>query len=227
MSWADYDDPYLYPPPECVTHYFVGLDLGQAHDPSALAVLERNTFPRLGAPTLYGARHLRRWHLGTPYTEIVEDVARLLGMPLLAGAKLVVDGTGVGRPVVDLLRRVPELAGRIVSVVITAGHAFSWGADGSYHVPKKDLVGVLQALMQTGRLKVARALPEAEVLTRELAAFRAKVTLAGNETLEAWRERDHDDLVLALAVALWYAERRPYQVETGPCVLTAGRQEWW
>ena len=47
----------------------------------------------------------------------------------------------------------------------------------------------------------------AEVLTKELLTFKVKITTAGNETFEAWRERDHDDLVLALAVALWYAER--------------------
>jgi hypothetical protein len=27
-----------------------------------------------------------------------------------------------------------------------------------------------------------------------------------HETLEAWRERDHDDLVLAVAIAVWLAE---------------------
>jgi len=34
-----------------------------------------------------------------------------------------------------------------------------------------------------------------------------KVTTAGNETFEAWRERDHDDLVLAVGIAAWVAER--------------------
>jgi hypothetical protein len=69
-------------------------------------------------------------------------------------------------------------------------------------VAKKDLVGAVQAPLQDGRLKFAEALPLTAVLVRELAAFRVKVTLAGNETFEAWRERDHDDLVLAGAAAL-------------------------
>jgi hypothetical protein len=51
-------------------------------------------------------------------------------------------------------------------------------------------------------------LPLAEVLGRELQQFRVKVNLAtGNESFEAWRERDHDDLVLATALACWYASR--------------------
>jgi hypothetical protein len=36
--------------------------------------------------------------------------------------------------------------------------------------------------------------------------FRIKVTASANETFEAWRERDHDDLVLAAAIAVWCAE---------------------
>jgi len=47
------------------------------------------------------------------------------------------------------------------------------------------------------------------VLTEELSLFRAKVTLAANETFEAWRERAHDDLVLALALALYIGSFPP------------------
>jgi hypothetical protein len=43
----------------------------------------------------------------------------------------------------------------------------------------------------------------APVLAEELGLFRVKVTAAANETFEAWWERDHDDLVLALALALY------------------------
>ena len=42
-----------------------------------------------------------------------------------------------------------------------------------------------------------------------MAACRVKVTLAGNETFEAWRERDHDDLVLAVALALYVGNVQP------------------
>ena len=34
-----------------------------------------------------------------------------------------------------------------------------------------------------------------------------KITLAANETFSAWRERDHDDLVLAVALASWVGEQ--------------------
>jgi hypothetical protein len=35
-----------------------------------------------------------------------------------------------------------------------------------------------------------------------------KITPATNEVFGAWREGQHDDLVLAVAIAVWQAERR-------------------
>jgi hypothetical protein len=62
-------------------------------------------------------------------------------------------------------------------------------------------------LLQTGRLKIASALPEAEVLVKELLAFQVKITSTAHDAYGAWREGVHDDLVLALALATWYGEQ--------------------
>jgi hypothetical protein len=51
--------------------------------------------------------------------------------------------------------------------------------------------------------------PLAPVLAEELLLFRVKMTLSVNETFEAWRERDHDALVLALALALYVGSFPP------------------
>jgi hypothetical protein len=70
-----------------------------------------------------------------------------------------------------------------------------------------DLVGVVQMLLQSRRLKFAAGLPGVDVLVRELETFKAKINIAtGSETYEAWRERDHDDCVLALAIGCWVGE---------------------
>jgi hypothetical protein len=61
----------------------------------------------------------------------------------------------------------------------------------------------------TGRLKIAKALPHAELLARELMNFRSRVTAQTVEAQLDWRERANDDLVLALAIATWQAERDP------------------
>jgi hypothetical protein len=190
-------------------YYFVGLDLGQTTDFTALAVLERPTAARGGDAVVYSLRHLQRYPLGTPYTAIVPAVAQLVAAPPLAGrVGLVVDQTGVGRAVVDMLRRSAQC--HVVPVTITGGQSVTEAEDGSRHVPKKELVTALQLLLQGHRLHIARSLLEAGTLVRELENFRVKITLAAHETFGAWREGQHDDLVLAAALAGWWAERGYY-----------------
>jgi len=218
------------------TRYYAGLDLGQAADYTALAILQqtidmplyigpppaglrvvgvaddeedRPTNP--GAP--YACVHLQRWPLGTSYAEIVKALGKYFrtikpgtAIAPLWGIPLAVDQTGVGRAVVEMLGKA-NLVAEIVPIVITGGHAQTYD-DGAFHVPKKELVSVLQVLLQGHRLKIAKSLPEAAALARELQTFKVKITVAANETFEAWRERDHDDLVLAVALGAWLAERR-------------------
>jgi hypothetical protein len=191
--------------------YIVGLDLGQAQDYSALCVVERTFETDPDDPgrrqSAYGVRHLRRWQLGTPYTAVVADLADLAVRKPLPGSPLVVDATGVGRPVIELIRAA-DLPLWVSPVVIHGGHELGSGPDGSAHVPKKDLVGVMQTLVQFRRFRISPALPDAKVLGRELQQFRVKVSLlTGTETFEAWREREHDDLVLSVALACWFGER--------------------
>jgi hypothetical protein len=186
--------------------YIIGLDLGQTHDFTALAVLARMP----GTDTL-ALPHLQRFLLHTPYPDIVASVARLAGTPQLRDAPLVVDQTGVGRPVVDLLRNAVG-ARRIIPVTITSGQTVSVQSDGSRHVPKKDLVTCMVSLLEDRRLKVARDLAEARTLTNELLNFKMQITPAANITYGAWRSGQHDDLVLAVALACWWAEGTAPQI---------------
>jgi hypothetical protein len=188
--------------------YVIGLDLGQAKDPSALCVLDRSEPPAAeGKPALahYRCRALKRWPLGTKYTAVVKELGELLATPELAGGILVVDASGVGRPVVDLIRDA-RLPVDLVPVVITAGLSESEQEDGSWHVAKAVLITTVQVILQQRRVRFAQGVPETARLVRELENYRVKVTPAANESFNA-REGEHDDLVLALALACWYGER--------------------
>jgi hypothetical protein len=181
--------------------YTLGLDLGQAQDYSALAIVEQSIDRERDDVV-----DLRRWRLGTPYPEIVADVAALrLQPPLLENCALVVDATGVGRPVVDLF----QVAGcQPIGVMITAGTQAHYDDEtGYWMVPKKELVSSVQVGLQQGTLRIARSLPEMQTLAQELTQFQAKITAAANVVTGAWREGQHDDLVLALALAVWYASQ--------------------
>jgi hypothetical protein len=62
--------------------------------------------------------------------------------------------------------------------------------------------------LQSGKLQISKKLALADTLISELQNFKAKISNSGNDTYGAgadWRENSHDDLVLALALALWTA----------------------
>jgi hypothetical protein len=201
--------------------HLVGLDLGQPQDSTALAVLTQQGG---GSRSHYAVRHLHRWPPGTPYPHIAENVVKLLQTSELRTCRLVVDQTGVGKAVVGLLR--PGSSVSMRRVVLTAGHAVTQDEDGSWRVPKKEVVSVLQVLLQTQRLKVAAGLPLAQTLTLEMASFRAAVAETNDDSV-SWREREHDDLVLAVAIAAWQGERTP-AITGEPMVLGhRGGVTWW
>jgi hypothetical protein len=153
----------------------------------------------MSGASLFQVGHLERLPLGTTYPAIVAHVSRLLAR-LPGGTELVIDYTGVGRPVFDLFMHSGISP---VGVLITAGTAEAH--DGIIcSVPKLVLVSRLQALLHEGRLKILKDLPEAETLVRELQDFRVEYTAAGHLTFNA-RSGKHDDLVLALAIAAWRA----------------------
>ncbi|HEY2909027.1 MAG TPA: hypothetical protein VGI99_02215 [Gemmataceae bacterium] len=176
--------------------FISGLDLGQASDYSTLVVTRQSDT----RPAKYDVLHLHRWKLGTKYTDIVSDLDGWFSTHL-HGSTLVIDGTGVGRAVVDLIDAA-QLKAKVEAYSITCGKNPGVGT-----VPKIDLVGAVQAALQTKRLEISGKLVLCETLTKELEMFRVKVTSDRNETFSAWRVRDHDDLVLALALAVWYGEK--------------------
>ena len=203
--------------------FYVGLDLGQSNDYTALAVVEKIEPERgAGDPDLH-LRHLERYPLRTPYPDMVARVAVLVrdpqltlarrdwsGRDILEEPELLVDATGVGRPVVDLFK---ERGLRYKPITITGGNSVTRAA-GGYGVPKRDLIGALEVPFHSGRLKVAAGLRLWETLRSELQTFRRKVSLTtGMDTYEHWRESDHDDLVLAAALACWGATKKPKGAE--------------
>src|SRR6266576_103911 len=200
--------------------HFIGIDLGQAYDHTAIAVLERTEIPIGQSPvtferiveTRYTFRHLERLPLGMDYPSMVQHVRNLVQRPELAqsGATLVVDATGVGRPVVDLLRRA-SLPCRVIPVTITGGDKETCESI-MWHVPKRDLIAGLIVLFQRGEVSICGHLPESQTLAAELANMRIKVSLSGHDTYTTWREGQHDDLVLAAALAVWRATRPAYSL---------------
>ena len=187
--------------------FYVGVDLGQQNDPTAIAVVRRTagTSPTGKPESHYVLGYLRRPDLGTRYPDIVAQVLALLRRPpLTVATPLVVDKTGVGAAVVDLFT---ASGVKPRALTITGGNVVNRTSLYEVSVPKRDLAGLLVTLFQSRRITIAEGLPLAKVLTNELVNFKQKINIAtGHDSYEAWRESVHDDLVLAVAMACWWAE---------------------
>jgi hypothetical protein len=196
-----------------MSRFYVGLDLGQRKDHSAVAVVEKLERPRPYGPPDFEAfvvRYLERMPLGTTYPQVVARVCGMVaGREMYRQCELVVDATGVGAPVVEMLRAEGP-ACDISSVTITGGEKESGGAGhggGHYNVPKRDLMASVQLALEKGELRIAGTLREAEALVEELVDVRKTYRESGRDRMGADGAGQHDDLVIALALACWKGRR--------------------
>jgi hypothetical protein len=179
-------------------------------DYTALAIVEKTVeSPEEGKEgkrrNKYAVRHLQRW-LGVDYPTVAEELRPMLAA--LPWPVLVADETGVGVGVVQILRLANLPIQSLLGVTITAGHHANPRPQGGWNVPKKELVASAQSALQGHRLVIAPALREARTWRKELSNFKVKINIASaTESFEAWREGQHDDLVLACCLAVWQGEQ--------------------
>jgi hypothetical protein len=200
---------------------WIGIDLGQLTDPTAAVVMRRTVaIDRRGRAEVDGhgrpyyrfdVAGMRRYPLGTAYAAIIEHILGQLDRPELGrhAPKIVIDGSGVGVPVVEMFHRELTRRGRSIEcydVVITAGRAVSKTSRWTWHVAKIRIAGAIREALDCERLKVPKEVDQGGILRRELQDFKVKITEAGNETFSA-REGAHDDLVLATALPIWVASQ--------------------
>jgi hypothetical protein len=163
--------------------------LGQKTDHSAIAVVEKGGYPVADEILV---RYVERIPLNTPYPGVVERIGEILTCEELRGnCLLTVDATGVGAPVVDMLQSA-RVGCSLKAVTITGGERATGDS-----IPKRDLIAGLQVLLESGKLRIGR-LKEAARLKTELLDMRTSLRARS----------EHDDLVIALALACWRAKER-------------------
>jgi len=211
-------------PQPATTEYILGLDLGQSRDFSAWVLVERTKYDDQLAK--YHVRHIDRIrdqsypaivrHTATLVTALMATLRASQGDRRIAPQRpprvsLIVDYTGVGRPVADLLTDA-DLGVEMQLVTITGADQTTQGESGDWRVPKRVLASTVQVGLQTTRLTIEPTLTLAKTLTAELQNFKVKIALNGHDSYgaaEEWREGNNDDLVLSLALALWWGDARP------------------
>jgi hypothetical protein len=213
-----------------ILSYTLGIDLGQSQDYTAIALIEQEigsleiVWEGTGGNYreveftkehfIYNVVGLKRLPLGTSYPDQVKEVENIFKRIQTAGkglarndhqAKkhLAIDRSGCGRPITDLF----EQAGLSpTGITITGGDQVV--QDGAhFRVPKRELVNLVKVLLQQGRLKISTHTPDYRILISEMNNFTYKINDNANDVYGA-TSGTHDDLLLALAVGLWVAERQ-------------------
>lgn len=184
----------------------IGVDIGKMQDPTAVCVAEGEWREVEGrTESHFVIRHLERLPLGTVYPRVADRIAQITDQVRAKTGEsptVFIDGTGVGTPVVDLLRERVR-SGEVVAVTFIARdrRTETWEADHlRVTLGKSFMVSRLQAMLRTGRLHLPRT-REAEVLTRELLSYELRVDQNGHETFGAFKAGAHDDLVTAVGLA--------------------------
>jgi len=208
-----------YLPEDRRLRYWFGVDLGKSKNYTAMAVIERRWRMATHEEFLvsaglayhgeweYRVIFLDRVALGTPYIDVAEwikdevETKYFEGMP---EPTLVIDGTGVGSPVVDYLR-MRNIKACIVNAVITGGKGPGHRTEAkAVYVPRNEVMNSLKMAVERRRFRVDRVECQrrrrgmVEVLERELIGLQA----AGGKAAA-----EDDDLAFALALAVWWGVR--------------------
>jgi hypothetical protein len=205
--------------------YYLSVDLGRMNDRTAITITEAvhqfKEIPLFSRPENVGSNNiLTEYHVKwiersqAPYPQVCDRIQALLENPELKWeTTTLVDITGVGRAVGDELRKrgIAHIA-----ISITGGMQIVTTPDG-YNVPKRELAAALQIVFQSQRIKFAdfgdmpgQPIPTNREIKEELQNFTIKINKRGHDQYEA-EPGQHDDIVLSLSQAVWYAERYPIQ----------------
>jgi hypothetical protein len=171
----------------------------------------------------YDIKNIEQYQ-GFDYEDMAGRIAVIMQNPQLRlNTDLIVDGTGVGEPAIEMIRKrglypVPiifsggteprEHYSGMGEVFSNTGKLSGAKVLNEISVPKKDLVDAGKVMIQQGRLRLAPGKWNEE-LKKQLSKFKGKVNeRTGNIKYEAETETDHDDLVVCFLMGAWWIFNR-------------------
>lgn len=163
-----------------------------------------------------------------PYTDQADKIKALMDSEAMKNnSELIVDGTGVGEAIIDILR---SKSLRPTPIVFTGGDQLNikyeknlrrFGGFGAgigtmqvirqLDVPKKDLVAAGQTMIQQCRLRIAPEVQYANDFRKQLVHFKGKVNeKTGYTSYNNDNPEVHDDFTVCFLMAMWYFRYRHY-----------------
>ena len=200
--------------------YVMSVDLGSEQDYTAISIVkrvEKKKDPNIPAKGMWVPKKqpimiinelqlfdLQRIPLKTPYPVICQKIKEVLNNPQFVGQiQLIVDRTGVGIPVSQMMM---QYGLNPIGITIHGGDRVITSKD-VYSVPKRDLATALLVAYQTKRFRCPppSQMPIVRTFAEELQGFIMKInSQTGHDSYEAWMEKIHDDLVMSVAMAVWW-----------------------
>jgi len=198
--------------------FWLGVDLAQAQDWTALVVVSDECAPIWdGGVQALGARKraivFADRFRAVAYPDVVSHViATMTRAPLAGRTHLVIDATGLGRVVSDLLSEA-----RIDHTAIQIVVGQEWRSKGRFvNVGKHALLECLSVRFAASELTIASGLQLHAELMAELETFRLETSRAGNPVItQGQAGHHHGDLSIATACAVFASEHLvPQPIET-------------
>lgn len=210
-----------------MNEYLVIVDIAKKRDNTEIFIVKQTPDIVPGNPTLGNSDrivnfmdivYIKTFNNAT-YPDMVKAIADCAGhSEIVNNSELIVDGTGVGEAVVDLLR---EKGLAPIPIIFTSGNTvnetyYDMGSvfSGtnqlrgarmlkSINVPKQHLIDAGKIMLQQRRVRIAPGLQGAEDFRNQLAGFTNKP----NGKTEADTEMTHDDKVVCFLMGAWWIVR--------------------
>lgn len=152
--------------------------------------------------SIYRVPELGRLPMGMSYTKQVEHIAlaahNVRCLDPDGSLTLLLDATGVGEGIADLLQRYLPAEVKLQKAWFTSSERME-RVRGEFRVGKPWMISRLTSLIETGRVRFGDV-PQRLDLVEELQAFEYRITASGNFTADA-RSGAHDDLITCLGLA--------------------------
>lgn len=200
--------------------YVLGVDLGKTNDPAVFSAALREEAPGDWDRQRFtlSLRVLHQEPLGTRYQDVIAhlaDLVQFLYNQEGLAVSVAVDATGVGEPVMELVRENDVLKDVSWGICISGGQSVrkDRGHPNDLVVPKKDLVGALQVALQEGLFRCHPSLPLLGELRDQMLQFREKKK--SRVTAFEGAGTTHDDVVMSAAYICWLSNYLDVQERPG------------
>jgi len=190
------------------TRFYIGIDLADRRDFTSVSVIKRQNGKLL-------LMYLKRYEHNIGYPETLHRLKSLANTPRLRGKCIFIfDGTGVGRGIVQQAR-INGLHPTIGIFLVADGKFHPERNPGgklsdNYILPKADLATSLKMLFENNGILISKSLKEGKELKNQIRTFWAKKSdRTGFTTFEAWHNKAHDDNVISVGLAAFWASQLP------------------